>query len=258
MNDRPDPVEPKGGKPMHRRKKRVSASTVMLAVGALIVATLATTAAFAHGGDRSKVHACINKETRRVRIVGPNKPCKAGERARHWAIRGPAGPAGADGADGADGATGPTGPSGGPTGPTGATGATGPMGETGPAGADGADGATGPTGPSGATGPMGPTGPAGDDGADGATGPIGPTGPSGSVGSLTIVTQTSASTSVDKTITATCTGGTQAIGGGFLSSSVKVGAQASYPSSATVWTVSAVEFVSEPTNWTVTAYAICA
>jgi hypothetical protein len=37
-----------------------------------------------------------------------------------------------------------------------------------------------------------------------------------------------------------------------------VGITASYPSSATVWTASAVEFDADGSNWTVTAYALCA
>jgi len=75
---------------------------------------------------------------------------------------------------------------------------------------------------------------------------------------VTIVSNTSASSSSAKSITATCAGGRKVVGGGFLSNNANVGAQASYASSATVWTVDAVEFENTGTSWTITAYALCA
>ena len=75
---------------------------------------------------------------------------------------------------------------------------------------------------------------------------------------MTIVSNTSASSSANKTITATCIGGRKVVGGGFATTANTVGAQASYASSATVWTVDAAEFQNTPGNWTVTAYALCA
>jgi hypothetical protein len=83
-------------------------------------------------------------------------------------------------------------------------------------------------------------------------------GPSGSIEALTIVSATSVSTSANKTISVSCSGGTNVLGGGFVTNSAKVGAQESYPSAADTWTVNAVEFVTENANWTVTVYAICA
>ena len=75
---------------------------------------------------------------------------------------------------------------------------------------------------------------------------------------MTIVSNTSASSSSNKLITAACTGGRKVVGGGFLSSNSNVGAQSSYASSATVWTVDAVEFSNTGLPWTITAYALCA
>jgi hypothetical protein len=70
----------------------------------------------------------------------------------------------------------------------------------------------------------------------------------------------SASNATDsKTVTATCTGGLSALGGGFvITGSADVTASASYPSSATVWTVTAAETDPVSANWSVTAYVICA
>jgi hypothetical protein len=75
---------------------------------------------------------------------------------------------------------------------------------------------------------------------------------------VTIVQTTSANNSNNKTVTATCTGGRKVVGGGFLSNNASVGAQGSYASSATAWTVDAVELSNVPGNWTITAYALCA
>jgi hypothetical protein len=75
---------------------------------------------------------------------------------------------------------------------------------------------------------------------------------------LTIANATSASNSADKSMSVSCTGGKKVLGGGFTTTSVKVGARDSYPSATDAWSVHAVEFVSETTNWSVTVYAICA
>ncbi len=75
---------------------------------------------------------------------------------------------------------------------------------------------------------------------------------------MTIVSNTSAPSSNNKSITATCTGGRKVVGGGFSANNSNVGAQASYASSATVWTVDAVEFSNVVSTWTITAYALCA
>ncbi|MGH8583114.1 MAG: SUMF1/EgtB/PvdO family nonheme iron enzyme [Gammaproteobacteria bacterium] len=55
---------------------------------------------YAHGGDTSLVHGCVNKVTKLARIVRANAACKRGETARHWSITGPPGPIGAAGPQG--------------------------------------------------------------------------------------------------------------------------------------------------------------
>jgi len=65
-----------------------------------------------------------------------------------------------------------------------------------------------------------------------------------------------------KTVTATCTGGTKVIGGGFELSSVSdtnVLVLASFPSSDTVWTVSGSDMTGGgDRSYAIRAYAICA
>jgi len=108
---------------------------------------LAAPVVYAHGGDRTVIHACVPREREdghwskgHARIVGPNDTCRRNEMAVHWSIAG---------AGGLQGATGPQGPAG----PAGAAGPAGPQGS---AGADGAVGLQGPAGPAGAAGPAGP------------------------------------------------------------------------------------------------------
>jgi hypothetical protein len=107
------------------------------------------------------IHACVQKKSGDVRMVGTSRSCRRDEVAiewMQWGARGPAGPTG-------------------PMGPTGPTGAMGPMGPTGAMGPTGPAGAIGPTGPAGAMGPMGPAGPAGPAGPQGADGAKGDPGP---------------------------------------------------------------------------------
>lgn len=105
------------------------------AAGALVGAA----ALWAHGGNRTAIHACVSS-TGAVRILAdptpfgdPNAACPAGERALDWNQAGPVGPAG-------------------PPGPAGAQGAPGPRGAQGPRGARGARGPAGPAGPRGDAG----------------------------------------------------------------------------------------------------------
>ncbi|HLC91718.1 MAG TPA: collagen-like protein [Candidatus Saccharimonadales bacterium] len=120
-----------------------------------------------------------------------------------------------DAISGATGATGPSGSAGavGPTGATGAgvTGATGPAGSIGPAGSTGATGAgtTGATGPTGTTGSTGATGPAGATGPGDMTTTTDQTvtgiktfGTVGNVGKLKLAGNTSGTTVLDATATA--------------------------------------------------------
>jgi hypothetical protein len=99
-------------------------ATLFVIAGAAVVG--------AHGGDTSKIHGCINKETKYIRVVGVNDNCKSGETAIDWNI----------------------------TGPQGLQGPAGPAGSAGPKGPPGSQGPVGPEGPQGLAGPVGPEGPA--------------------------------------------------------------------------------------------------
>ena len=169
------------------------------------------TDALAHAGvsDPGVIHACVQRSSGQVRIVGVNGTCSGSEDPLHWSVvsagagaqglqgpmgpPGPMGPAGPQGPQGQQGPAGPAGPSG-PQGTQGETGATGPQGPMGPQGTQGETGLTGATGLQGEIGPMGPQGPAGPQGEQGvqgepglagAEGPAGPKGDSGLLG-LTI------------------------------------------------------------------------
>ncbi len=85
------------------------------------------------------IHACVQRESGRTRIVAPGVACHESERLVVWNVAGPPGPAG-------------------PAGPQGATGPQGPAGLTGP---------EGPAGPMGPQGPQGPAGPPGTGGGHG-------------------------------------------------------------------------------------------
>lgn len=52
---------------------------------------------YAHGGDVTLVHACVNNGNGLVRIVDPNDSCRDSENAVDWSIQGPAGPPGPSG-----------------------------------------------------------------------------------------------------------------------------------------------------------------
>lgn len=71
---------------------------------------LAAGAAWAHGGDPSIIHACVNSEGGTIKIIAPTGVCQSGWTAMDWSVAGPQGPAGATGPTGATGATGPAGP----------------------------------------------------------------------------------------------------------------------------------------------------
>src|SRR5919109_1035589 len=74
---------------------------VLVAVAGALV--LWTGDAGAHGGDASKIHACVAKKSGVLRVVRPTRLCRANERAvdfpRSGAVgrTGPAGPQGATG-----------------------------------------------------------------------------------------------------------------------------------------------------------------
>jgi len=124
-------------------------------------------------------------------------------------------------------------------------------------------------GEDGAMGPAGPQGPAGPEGPQGPTGPEGPAGPQGVVANTTIVTGTAALTTVAPLVgetsgvsTATCPAGTRLLGGGANlaqgpAAGVRAAVSASYPSSATTWSATAVVTLTGSGAASITAYAVC-
>ena len=57
----------------------------LLAIAAALFAIVVSVgAAWAHGGDTNFIHACVNKDTKAVRIVGAGSACKSSEKALHW------------------------------------------------------------------------------------------------------------------------------------------------------------------------------
>jgi len=187
------------------------------------------------------IHACVQRHSGGLRIVGPEDRCHPDESALTWNRNGPQGPAGPQGVAGPSGPQGPAGTAGqqgpaGPAGPQGAPGIAGPQGATGPAGPQGdlgpagPQGDLGPAGPQGVAGPAGPQGdpgPAGPAGAQGDPGPVGPAGPQGDAGPAgapgvsgwEYVTSAAVSlpTGGTKSAVARCPAGKQVLGGGFTS-----------------------------------------
>jgi hypothetical protein len=107
---------------MVTRWMRQGTGVVFGAVLGAVVAT-AITLVHAHGGDTTKIHACVDAASGAVRIVGANDTCRppvtdrtgqqiGGETALDWDISGPPGPAGPAGPQGPQGPVGPQGPQG--------------------------------------------------------------------------------------------------------------------------------------------------
>ena len=193
--------------------------------------------------------------------IGPQGPVGADGAIGPQGDRGARGAAGLQGALGPIGLTGPAGDAG-PQGQIGLTGADGAVGAAGPQGARGVKGDQGNVGPQGTiglTGPAGAVGPQGVAGASGATGPQGPVGTG--IGGHGIVTAASASNSSNKSVTVSCGTGKVVLGGGALMPAGFEGNLAiysTYPSAANAWTVQAVENDAINSNWSFTAYAVCA
>lgn len=87
----------------------------------------------AHGGDTTRIHACLNPGNGTIYIVSADATCGPNQTALDWNIQGPVGPIGPAGPQGIQGPTGPTGPAG----AQGAQGPAGPQGAQGPAGTGG-------------------------------------------------------------------------------------------------------------------------
>jgi len=73
--------------------------------GCLAIAVVA----FAHGGDTTKIHSCVDNKTGNIKIVAATATCKPGEAALDWNIQGAPGPQGIAGAQGPQGPQGPQG-----------------------------------------------------------------------------------------------------------------------------------------------------
>lgn len=68
---------------MHVRGKRA----VLVSLGLAMMAMLGTTGlAGAHGGDPSKVHACVVPASGTVRIIDPGQSCKTNESPLDWTL----------------------------------------------------------------------------------------------------------------------------------------------------------------------------
>lgn len=77
------------------------------AVLVLVVSIVLPVSTFAHGGDATRIHACVNSSGR-VRIVSPGGLCNPKETATDWNITGAPGPQGPQGAQGSAGPPGPS------------------------------------------------------------------------------------------------------------------------------------------------------
>ena len=124
--------------------------------------------------SRGNIRACYNTKTGALRVIdptsGPNRRCRAGERALTLQQKGAAGAPGRTGAAGGPGANGTPGAAG----RDGTAGANGKDGTNGVNGTNGATGSAGSAGATGATGERGATGADGNAGVQGATGATGP------------------------------------------------------------------------------------
>ena len=216
--------------------------------------------------QNTEMIACVQKDTGLLRIVNRTTKCKVIENRIYWNQRGPVGPTGpqgkvgsqgTQGKQGLQGKTGPVGPSG-SKGAQGLTGAAGPQGDQGDQGDQGLTGATGAAGPQGEQGLTGATGAAGPQGEQGATGSQGAPGVSG----LTTVsppgtTWTASNSQRTRTVTATCTGGKKALGGGYNFTILDGTVAKNQPTaSGDGWEVIARN--PNNTSGTITAYALCA
>src|SRR5436853_312279 len=115
---------------------------VKIFLGVCFGALIGATVVWAHGGDATLIHSCVDPSGS-IRITGdptpfgsPSNDCKSPEHALDWNQTGP---------------TGPAGPAGGP----GPAGSPGTAGQAGPRGLPGPRGFPGPRGRAGARGPAG-------------------------------------------------------------------------------------------------------
>lgn len=120
----------------------------MVISGAIMALMPAAVQAHSGNSDPNVIHACVQKNSEQVRIVGVSGLCTNSENPSHWSMIGPAGLPGPQGQQGAPGPQGIPGPQGapGPQGLQGLQGTTGAQGLQGLQGLQGQQGATGPQG----------------------------------------------------------------------------------------------------------------
>ena len=63
----------------------------LLVIAVLVIGLLAASMASAHGGDTTRIHACINNSSGTIHVVGPDGACNGNEMAVDWNIQGVAG-----------------------------------------------------------------------------------------------------------------------------------------------------------------------
>ncbi|HEX8204570.1 MAG TPA: hypothetical protein VF587_00775, partial [Solirubrobacteraceae bacterium] len=102
------PERPRTPRAERGRLGRLGTPAIVLGI---LAAILLTGVAVSQTGpsSRSSIHACVDRDSRAVRIVGSGRKCRRGEQRVRWARIGPVGdrgPAGAPGAPGAPGANG--------------------------------------------------------------------------------------------------------------------------------------------------------
>jgi hypothetical protein len=118
------------------RSGKLGAAAAGAVAGGVTAALVTATVVLAHGGDPTRIHACVltnGSVAIRADPTGfgnPSTECQPGEgeHALDWGVTGPAGPAGPAGAQGPAGPPGSTGPQG-RVGPRGAIGPRGPGGD---------------------------------------------------------------------------------------------------------------------------------
>lgn len=83
-------LQQKKWQPRARRRvlMRGLAPRAMMAAGVGLLMGFPAPVVYAHGGDPSKVHACVKPPGGQTRIVGPSVSCAANETAADWSITG--------------------------------------------------------------------------------------------------------------------------------------------------------------------------
>jgi hypothetical protein len=105
----------------------------LLTLAVILISLASATFVRAHGGDITRIHACVSNTSGEIKIVGANATCPNNYRALDWNIQGPAGQQG-------------------PIGPVGPMGPQGLQGEQGTQGLPGQQGLQGIQGPAGISG----------------------------------------------------------------------------------------------------------